>query len=150
VGYEPLIPGSLPPGYQLKDVATSPQQARDWAGREGLDPSTQDPHESVHLRYRRDCDSFSLDLFSLRPSRAPGGIDAGEVAGYLEGVDQLIAYRAVELEGGPFAGKKAATWFDANGANLLVYDDDYLVLISGALTRQELIDVAQSLEPQQP
>jgi hypothetical protein len=116
----------------------------------GPDPGTHDAHEAVHLRYRRGTDAFAVDQFSLGSTPEHGKISKREVAGYFAHVDKLPTYRAVRLRGGKFEGKRAATFFNHAGANLIVHDGDLMVLISGALTRQELVDVAESLALWQP
>ena len=150
VGREPLLPASVPEGYSLDDVATSPQTAGSWDGWMGPDPGTHDAHEAVHLRYRRGTDAFAVDQFSLGSTPEHGKISKREVAGYFAHVDKLPTYRAVRLRGGKFEGKRAATFFNHAGANLIVHDGDLMVLISGALTRQDLVDVAESLALWQP
>jgi hypothetical protein len=150
VAREPLLPAAVPEGYSLDDVATSSQGAGTWDGWSGPDPGINYPHETVHLRYRRGADAFAVDQFSLLPSSFHPQISTREVEGYYRGGSQVPTYRAVTLQSGRFVGREAATFFNYAGANLIVHDDDLMVLISGALTRDELVDVAESLEMRRP
>ena len=141
VGYAPFLPSFVPEGFTLADVATDPREF----GPES--PSDAAPgggaHHELFLSFRHGFDAFSI---KIAPLTAAEKRDAQDRYAYLK---QSPAYRSDVLRGGRFAEQTAQTWFDLNGANLLVLGDGYGALISGSLTRQELLDVAGSLQQTQ-
>ena len=140
VGFRPFLPSYLPPGYQLSDVATDPRTAGVFLGWNGPDPGSHDPHTEAFLRYCHGADAFTVHVAST------ARISRGEVAGYFGGLTGAPAYGSALLRTGAFAGRTAETWFDINGANVLVVGRTYVAYISGSLTRPELYDVAGSLQ----
>jgi hypothetical protein len=149
-----LIPQRVPAGYRLTDLAIANFDQM----REGNDEtkliyhSYHDPRKSewirtyvdgsvrrVVARYRRGFSTFVVDV---RPPAAEdadlgvfgtnllGGVDAKLTAGYLE-------------------GETAGTSISPNsgqGPTLLAHSGRYTIAIYGDLTRQELLDVANSLK----
>jgi hypothetical protein len=140
VGFRPFVPSHVPSGYRLSDVATDPRQADDFLGWQGPDPGTHDPHTEEFLRYRHGADSFTVHVASI------AHISRSEVAGYFRGLDGFLTAASARLDGGSFAGYTAHTWFAVDGANLLVVGKSYVAYLSGSLTRQELYEVASSLQ----
>jgi hypothetical protein len=147
-----LVPKEVPQGYSLTDVAT-----RDYEGMEktpgdhakyvvlqrrdpriyasertGIDASRQ----RVQLRYRRGFSSF---VISIRP--LAGGEGSGGSAGPASGTDDVV------LTGGYLKGAKARVWISpyfGGGPTLVTSSDRSKITVTGDLTRQELLDVADS------
>jgi hypothetical protein len=140
VGFRPFLPSNLPSGYRLSDVATDPRTPGDFLGWQGPDPGTHAPHTEAFLRYSHGADSFTVHVAST------AAYSRSEVAGYFRGLTDFPAYGSALLRAGSFAGLTAQTWFDINGANLVVVGKAYVVYISGSLTRRELYEVANSLQ----
>ncbi len=151
-----LVPQSVPGGYHLTDVAT-----RDYEGmarpagdrqnklvylsrshprkylwkRTSVDASAQ----RVMLRFRRGLSTF---VISIKPLRQGGGSLGAATAGRLGSED-------VTLSSGYLKGARARTWISpyfGAGPTLLTYSDRSRITITGDLTREELIDVANSLQ----
>jgi hypothetical protein len=61
--------------------------------------------------------------------------------------DPRFAYRKTVLQEGAFAGKTARTWM-SDGTILYVQNATYAVMITGDLTRSEMLAVAASLQQQ--
>jgi hypothetical protein len=149
-----LIPQRVPAGYRLKDVAITYFQgmksAKDEAKlvyhsrrpgpykAEWIRTSVDGSVRRVVARYRRGFSSFVVDV---RPP-ARGDADLGEFGtNLLDGVD-------AKLTGGYLKGQQAATSISPNGAQgptLFAHSGRYTIAIYGDLTRQELLDVANSL-----
>jgi hypothetical protein len=147
-----LVPAHIPHGYRLTDVAT-----RDYRGMEGehthetryvvlkhsrprkyayirvgIDASKQ----RVQLRYRRGFSSF---VISIKP--LSGGA-AASVKPDPAGAEDVV------LTGGYLKGASASVWISpyfGEGPTLVTTTDRSRVTITGDLTRQELLDVADSI-----
>jgi hypothetical protein len=171
----PLVPQWTPAGYELSDVATAvyidprshtrllPEDY--WRAvtvrRPGRLPGVNILRRSklaackqrVLVRFRRGFGSFVVEISPRLP---------GETA--ISAVDRADpSAQDVTLTGGYLKGARARTWISLAGAThlditpgtvtglsqgptLLTYDDRSRITISGDLTRQELIDVANSLK----
>jgi hypothetical protein len=150
-----LAPQDVPQGYRLTDVAT-----RDYAGMEKT-PGDHDKYvvlqrrdpriyssertdidaskQRVQLRYRRGFSSF---VISIRP--LAGGEGMGDSAGSGRSGAQDVA-----LTGGYLKGAKARVWispFFGEGPTLVTSSDRSRITVTGDLTRQELLAVADSLK----
>jgi hypothetical protein len=147
-----LIPQEVPAGYRLTDVAT-----RDY---EGMRRSPQDQSRLIYLsrhdprkylwkrisvdasvqrvmvRYRR---GFSTFVVAITPVLNGGGSIGGSKAGRPRAED-------VTLTSGYLKGAQARIWISPyfGGPTLSTHSDRSRITISGDLTRQELIDVANS------
>jgi outer membrane lipoprotein-sorting protein len=143
VGYQPLVPTSLPGGYHLADVATyrRPGGAADLFQGPYWSVTDAAPHNEVFLRYRAGLSVFSIQVAPV--------LGSSPLRGAVKTVERWSTSRSTVLKAGPFAGRTALTWFWGLGASLLVFDDQFGVLIAGDLTRQELIGLAQSLQTYQ-
>ena len=150
-GYEPLLPRSTPGPFKLADVAAYPHVAGTaeffgllWPPGILRASQPRQPDE-VFLRYR-----LGLDAFSIR--QAPIADAAGRRLLEREErrVSRLSTCRSEPLKSGAFAGKPAYTWFTNAGAFLQVRTEDFCLLLSGDLTRKEMLDVADSLSASQP
>lgn len=140
VGFRPFVPArrAIPHGYRLTDVATdgrAPAEFFGWSERE-----LQGSDSNQFLRYRRVAsDSFTVQVAS---TLLPGEPDEAVLElKHLRG----IAQQTRRLAAGAFAGRTAHTWFDNNGANLVVVGRRHVAFISGTLTRQQLYEVAEGL-----
>jgi hypothetical protein len=148
-----LIPSRVPRGYRLSDVATvgHPGIGGSSAGkarlvylsrhnprkylqqRIGIDPAIQ----HVAIRYRRGFTTFEITVLPPRGAsgkRAPLGLAGADL---------------VTLTGGYLAGEKARVGVAPSlglPPTLVAVKDGYRITISGDLTQQELITVADSLE----
>ena len=147
-----LVPQEVPTGYRLADVAT-----RDYRGmkrspgdqtkyvvlqrrhpqkevsvRTGIDASTQ----RVQLRYRR---GFSTFVVSIRPLGTGGGQEGGGAG--------ALGTQDVVLTGGYLKDARARVWISpyfGEGPTLVTSSDRSKITITGDLTRQELLDIADS------
>jgi len=169
----PLVPQWTPAGYDLSDVASAvyidPRSHTSlfpedyWRAvtvrRPGRLPGVNILRRSklaackqrVLVRFRRGFGSFVVEISPRLP---------GETA--ISAVDRADpSAQDVTLTGGYLKGARARTWISLAGAThldiapgmvtglsegptLLTYDDRSRITISGDLTRQELIDVANS------
>ena len=150
-----LVPRDVPTGYRLSEVATrdfegmkrSPgdqtkyvllqrRDPRRYASvRTGIDASRQ----RVQLRYRRGLSTF---VVSIRPLGTGGGVR--KLAPPAPSIP-----RTSLLTGGYLKGAQARAWISpyfGNGPTLVVSSDRSRITITGDLTRQELLDVADSFK----
>ena len=151
-----LIPQQVPAGYRLTGVATTyfqgmKQSPKDkshliyWSYHhprkyQWVKTSVDASVQRVVARYRRGFSSFVIDV---RPPSDARNLLPGEGLGIRSGgVD-------VKLTGGYLQGKLASTSIspgDSRGPTLITHSGRYTIGIYGDLTRQELIDVANSLK----
>jgi len=141
VGFQPFLPSRVPRGYRLTDVATDPRMADDFPVWTGPDPGTHDRHTEEFLRYRHGADSFSVHVVAIGD-----GSRRQLLAGFRHQLASMPAYLVGRLSTGPFAGYPTQTWFDYNGANLIVTGSKYVAFVSGCLTRAQLYAIAASLQ----
>lgn len=139
IGFGPFVPSRavVPHGFRLSEVATDGRSPVELVGG-WSEPIGQDEHRTQFLRYRDGFNSFSIQIASMRGTP------------HREMMSSLKTLRSVDLQrrrlvGGPFAGRSARTWFDDNGANLLVFDHSFAALITGALTRSQSYSLAEAL-----
>jgi hypothetical protein len=148
-----LVPKDVPQGYRLTAVAT-----RDYEGMEKT-PGDHDRYivlqrrdpriyaserteidaskQRVQLRYRRGFSSF---VVSIRPL-AGGEVSGSSAASCLSGAEDVV------LSGGYLKGAKARVWISpyfGEGPTLVTFSDRSRITITGDLTRQELLDIADS------
>lgn len=148
-----LIPRRAPAGYRLTDVATTDfvgmmKSAKDKSRLIYL--SRHDPREyhwkmtsvdasvqRVMVRYQRGFSSFVVEIRPLlRGDRTPRHFTAGRLGG-----------EDVTLSAGYLKGRRARTYiapYLGQGPTLVTYTDRSMITITGGLTRQELVDVANS------
>ena len=140
VGYAPLVPGWLPEGFELAEVAVGPGQVGFTGVEAGNPPSTN----VVSLSFRRGLDQI---LVTTRLRNVPGypqewadPLATGE--GFVDRPE------TVELGRGVLSGVEANVLVvPRNIPHLWALTDDLVVTVGGGLSREELIRVAESLEP---
>jgi hypothetical protein len=142
VGYQPLLPSTLPDGSVLAAASTQPDP---WGAYNWFFPISHPwvdlsklPDNEVRLYYHR-----GNDWFTVTELPRAGGI-GNSVPRELD-KRSGFAYRKTVLQGGAFAGKTARTWM-GDGAILYVQNGTYAVEVSGDLTRSELLATAASLQ----
>jgi len=139
VGFRPFVATSTPRGYRLFEVATDQRSAGDYVGGCSCWNIGHEPHLTEFLHYRgRGMAAFTLQVAAVRRAERPS---------LLRNLKPLPGYagESETLTRGPFAGGSATTWFDRNGANLIVVGERYVAFITGTLTRQQLYRVAEAL-----
>jgi hypothetical protein len=140
VGYAPLVPGWLPEGFELAEVAAGPGQVGVTGAEAGNPPST----DVVSLSFRRGFDQI---LVTTRLRNVPGypQLWADPLATGEGFVDRP---QKVELGRGTLSGVEANVLVvPRNIPHLWAQTDDLVVTVAGDLSREELIRVAESLEP---
>jgi hypothetical protein len=149
VGYTPLESTLEPDGYALRAVAVArPYQAplALLTGNASFPPGLPSPtrDNEVAQLYTR-----GLTWFSLQTIAAPGTPRFAALT--RRAVDVYAAHglsaQSVALQYGAFAGATAHTWYAPDGPTLFVANDTYAVVVRGGLTRQELLSLAEGLEP---
>lgn len=144
VGYAPLVPASLPEGYELAEVAVAENASP--TGAEAANPPSRDV---VSLSFRRGLDQF---IVTTRRSnvRAPGepqrplrelwGDPLATGEGFRDEPERIT------LRDGALDGVEAELLIvPRNVPHLWALTDELVVTVSGDLSREELIDVAESL-----
>ena len=140
VGYAPIVPGWLPEGYELAEVAAGPGQVGVTGAEAGNPPST----DVVSLSFRRGFDQI---VVTTRLRNVPGysqewadPLATGE--GIVDRPEQVVLSR------GALSGVEANVLVvPRNIPHLWALTDDLVVTVAGDLSREELIRVAESLEP---
>lgn len=171
----PLIPQWAPPGYRRSAIATAvfddPRPAH-WDDNsrhykhEGIPPKGSTPgtgilkrlalkrcKQKVLVQFRRGFDTFTItisprvpgeEMVDERSAASPNGRDVTLTGGYLKGATARTWLSSADYRYRSWDGKTMSE--DTQGPTLLAYDDRWKVVISGGLTRQELVDVANSLK----
>jgi hypothetical protein len=135
VGYQPLVPQWLPEGFELAEVAVAPHGQP--TGTEGGNPISRNV---VCLSYRR---GFEQVLVTTRA--AEGGPWSDPLAtgeGFVDTPEHVVLGG-----GGALAGRSADVIVAPRGIpHLWAQTNGLIVTVSGALSRTDLIRVAESLD----
>ena len=131
VGYQPLVPNRLPDGYRLSEVAVAREPAPS-------NPDNPPSRDVVSLSYRRGFDQF------LVTTRRRGGGRWHDPLGPPPG---LTAHpQPVKLHGGALDGITGQIDVDPRTTpHVWALTPKLVVTVSGDLSRDELLEVAQSL-----
>lgn len=135
VGYDPLVPRSLPKGFELADVTVA-NQARA-TGSEGANPPSVDV---VSLSYRRGLDQFVVTTrrVGADPSAWSDPLATGE--GFVD------RPRRFAVRAGALRGTSAELLVVPQGIpHVWALDDALVVTVAGDLSEAELISVLESL-----
>ena len=148
-GFAPLASDLAPDGYTLAAAATAaaPSLPDAWLGGGPAAPSQATPagrRRMVAALYLRGLSWFSVE--QVGPPAAAGAARRLQNALVTAGPGKL-SFQRTPLTYGEFAGQSAATWYERSGPTLVVGDGSYLVRVTGALTRQELLSFAEGLKP---
>jgi hypothetical protein len=139
VGYRPLVPGSVPEGYELAEVAVAPGRGFP-TGAEAGNPDSADV---VSLSYRRGLDQF---VVTTRLRHVPGFPDIWDDPFRGEGLvwepERIVARR------GALSGVELnLVIVPRTIPHIWGLTDELVVTVSGDLSRAELLQVTESLEP---
>ncbi len=140
VGYAPLVPSWLPEGFELTDVTVAEQGGP--TGAEGMNPAAPGV---VSMAFRRGFDSIFI---STRVAVEPTGgaiwsdpLATGE--GFVDNPE------SIRLERGALSGVEANLLIvPLTIPHIWALTDELVVTVAGDLDREDLIRVAESLEPQ--
>jgi hypothetical protein len=134
VGYSPLVPSSVPSGFELSDVAVAREASP--TGKEGGNPPSR---LVVSLSYRRGFEQV------LVTTRLRGAAQWSDPLASAEGfVDDA---QTVRLARGALAGTDAHVVLDPRGTPHLWAESARLVVtVSGDLAKQQLVALAESLQ----
>jgi hypothetical protein len=139
VGYAPLVPSWLPEGFELADVTVAEQGNP--TGAEAMNPAAPGV---VSMAYRRGFDAIFISTrVAVKPT---GGAIWSDPLATGEGfVDNP---EGVELERGALSGVEANLLIVPLALpHLWALTEELVVTVAGDLSRDELIRVAESLEP---
>jgi hypothetical protein len=147
-GYTPLEPTLVPDGFAVKAVATAAATGApyEWLIRGGSPPPAKADHgeRQVDLLYTRGLSWFTVQQLGPSAARAAADLVKEDLA---SGRSAKLSFETTPLHYGAFAGGTAYTWYQRSGPTLLVSSHDSVVYVTGALTRQELVTLAEGLEP---
>jgi hypothetical protein len=137
VGYEPLLPRLVPTGFALTEVAVAAQGQP--TGKEGMNPAASGV---VSALYKRGFDRLVISTRLVGPDAGLWSDPLASGEGFIDVPETVLLRR------GAFAGSTAELLLDARAVPHLWAMDGTLVLtVSGDLTRDELLAVAESLAP---
>jgi hypothetical protein len=135
VGYEPLVPSWAPEGYDPAEVTAS--RLGSPTGSEGANPPVPDV---VSLSYRRGLDQLIVTTRPVGSDPSLWGDPLASGEGYRDEPERIT------LESGALAGEEAELLIDPLAIpHVWVITDQLVVTVSGDLTRDELLRVAESL-----
>ena len=137
VGYAPILPAQVPVGFVLTDVGVA--EVGQASGKEGMNPPAPGV---VSAMYRRGFEQLAVStrLVGDDPSLWSDPLASGE--GFIDRPE------TVTVATGAFAGRKAEILVSGTTVpHLWTMNDDLVVTVSGDLTRDELLAIAESLAP---
>lgn len=135
VGYEPLVPTWVPEGFDPAEVTASKKGS--FTGAEGANPPVPDV---VSLSYRRGLDQFIVTTRPVGPDPSLWGDPLASGEGLRDEPER------VRFTGGALAGMEGELLIDPLAIpHVWVKTDRLIVTVSGDLSREELIRVAESL-----
>jgi hypothetical protein len=138
VGYAPLVPDWVPPGFVLSEVAVARRAQPTGRGERRNPPSKG----VVSLSYRRGFDQLLVTTRLARPS----GADAAWKDPLATGEGFVDEPESVTVDGGALAGAEAELLIVPRATpHLWALTDRLVVTVSGDLDRSELLGVAGSL-----
>jgi hypothetical protein len=135
VGYTPVLPAYVPEGFVLAETAVA--QVGEASGKEGMNPAAVGV---VSLMFRRGFDRLvvSTRLVGEDPALWSDPLASGE--GFIDVPEE------VTLGGGALKGSMAHLLVDPRTVpHLWAMNDTLVITVSGDLTRDELLAVAESL-----
>lgn len=147
-GFASLVSDLAPDGYGQQAVATAAAGGGPaaWIAGDGGSPEAEGHagQRQVALLYTRGLSWFSVREVGPAATRASAAAvrDALRAAATTK-----LSFQDTTLQYGEFAGETASTWYGVTGPTLFVNDARYAVLVTGALTRQELVSYAEGLRP---
>jgi len=148
VGYAPLVSDLAPDGFALRAVATSDTRGAPglWlvhdAHSMAIDPLAG--QRQVAQLYTRGLSWFTVQQLGPRAA----GKSVASVSDALASIAAVkLSFETTTLQYGAFAGATAYTWYETTGPTLFVSDPRHIVYVTGALTRQELITLAEGFKP---
>lgn len=137
VGYDPLVPGELPEGYELSDVAVAQR-----AGATGEFQSNPATIDAVSLSYRRGLDQIIVTTRLIRDDESAWSDP------FATGEGRIAEPERVSFDSGALAGSAGELVIDPMmEPHVWALGEDLVVTVSGDLNREELMRVAGSLEP---
>jgi len=146
----PLVSDLAPDGYRLSAVATASLGGGLGAWLPVTPPASQStaavplaPLQVLQLYTR------GLTWFEVRQVAPPQSawVQTGMQIALETARATGLSYEQAQIQYGAFAGSTASTWYAASGPVLLVGDARRAVYVTGALTRQELLSLAEGFEP---
>ena len=146
-GYPLLEPTLIPDGFVVRAVATRKSRSRqvDWLGfKSGGRAPTASGELGVALLYTRGLTWFAVDELGPRATHAFDGFVRDQIG---TTAATKLSFESEVLQYGWFTGSTAYTWYEKSGPTLFVSDGRRTVYVTGALTRQELITLAEGLKP---
>jgi hypothetical protein len=133
VGYRPLVPGRVPAGYELAEVAVARESAP--TGKEGGNPQSRGV---VSLSYRRGLDQFLVTTRLRGTGSWSDPLASGE--GFVDHPER------VDVSTGALAGADAELVLSPRALpHLWALTNRLVVTVGGDLGRSELTRVAESL-----
>ena len=136
VGYDPLVPRSVPEGYELSEVAVAKR-----AGATGAFQSNPATIKAVSLSYRRGLDHFVVT------TRLVGESASAWSDPFATGEGLVRAREQMRFSSGALAGRNGELVIDPLAEpHVWALTQDLVVTVSGDLTRDELLQMAESLE----
>jgi outer membrane lipoprotein-sorting protein len=134
-GYAPLVPGWIPDGYELAEVAVAEE-----AGPTGTEAGNPRSRGVVSLSYRRGFDQFLVTTRLADPGPGAWGDPLATGEGFVDHPE------AVTLSQGALEGADAELVIAPRGVpHLWGIADGLVVTVGGDLGRDELVRVAESL-----
>lgn len=136
-GYPPLVPASIPAGFEGPIVAVAERSSVS-TGDEGMNPPTVD---ATDVTYRRGLDRLVVNVYRTGPdpSAWTDPISGGE--------STVESPTSVRLNSGFLVGEDANVVVEpGTPPHLWVVTEDLVVTVSGDLSRAQLIEAAESLQ----
>lgn len=145
-GFQALASTLEPDGFRLHAVATMTCDGRpaDWFADDAATSQSASADElGVAQLYTRGLTWFTVEELGPKATRAYKEYIAGQIS---TAASSELSFESVQLQYGWFAGATAYSWYETTGPALLVTGHDRTMYVTGSLTRNELISVAEGMK----
>ena len=139
-GFTPVVSGLAPDGFVQAAVATAPSGDAPVSWQPDGPANGRSQIVQLYLR--------GLTWFEVRQvGRGPEDESAALAHAVQTARATGLSFQQTQLQYGTFAGRQASTWYAPSGPTLLVGDGRRAVYVTGTLTRQELLSLAEGFKP---
>jgi hypothetical protein len=148
-GFTPLKSTLQPDGFSLRSVAT---RYRDDLGAAALGDTARAARPArSKARPNEVAQLFTRDLawFTIAQTRLTGNAALASDIDVLvtQSLPAQLSLQSEILQYGAFTGSRAYTWYSPTGPALFVAGKDFAVSVRGGITRDDLISLAEGLQP---
>ncbi len=148
-GFAPLKSTLQPDGFTLRSVATRRRDDLEAAALGDAAKAAPPAHSAARPNEVDQLFTRDLTWFTIAQTRIAGDAALAAQATALTGqsLGGQLSLQSEVLQYGAFTGSRAYTWYSPTGPALFVADKEFAVSVRGGITRDDLISLAEGLQP---